>query len=286
MPFIWTYPAYPPDFPTEWQWTSTPWGMTVVGLVLVLMVMFVVAQYANRWKNAGLVDVFWALGFVGLAMLYGELGHGWQPRQLLVDGSLFFANFRLAMHLYKRFRRDHEDGRYAALRQGWQGKYNTAQIDQMFTAIILGQGFLISLLSLPIAMACPNPDPYFHSVEIAGGIVWLLGMFIAAKADSELAAFKRNNADKTAVCDTGLWALSRHPNYLGEWLTWVGYWLMACGSPYGVWTIFVPIIMYVLLRYLSGVGATESLALKTKGDTYKRYQERVPVFFPQWRKMG
>jgi steroid 5-alpha reductase family enzyme len=281
MPFVWTYPAYPPDFPPEWQWTSTPWGMMLIGLCLVMFVMSGVSIVANRWKNAGLVDIFWALGFVGLALLYGELGHGWQPRQLLVNGTLFIANFRLAMHLYKRFQPTVEDGRYAALRQSWMLTYSPSQINTMFTAVILGQGVLLTLLTAPIAMACPNPTPYFYPVEIMGGLVWLLGMIVAAVADNQLARFKRHNTDKQAVCDTGLWAYSRHPNYLGEWLTWVGYWLMACGSPYGVWSVFVPGAMYVLLRYLSGVGATESLALATKGEAYRRYQQRVPVFFPK-----
>ena len=280
--FVWTYPAYPPDYPDALQWTSTPWGMMGIGLVLVLIGMGFVAHYANKWKNAGLVDIFWALGFVGLAMLYGELGHGWQPRQLLVDAPLFFANLRLAFHLYKRFRREKEDGRYAALREDWQQKYSPRQVERMFTAIILGQGVLLTLLTAPIAIACPNPEPYFHTVELVGGVVWLAGFIIAAQADSQLAAFKRENTDKTAVCDTGLWGKSRHPNYFGEWLTWVGYWLMACGSPYGVYTVVVPLIMFVLLRYLSGVGATESLALKTKGDAYRQYQQQVPVFFPKW----
>ena len=53
--------------------------------------------------------------------------------------------------------------------------------------------------------------------------VALVGEFVA---DRQLKNFKLN-ASRGEVCNTGLWAWTRHPNYFCEWLTWVGFALLS-----------------------------------------------------------
>jgi steroid 5-alpha reductase family enzyme len=278
-----TYPAYPPDYPLQWKWAAGPWGMMAVAFAVVSLMMTGVTLLANRWKNAGLVDVAWALGFVLVASIYGTLGHGWQPRQALVTATLFTANLRLFWHLQKRFRRNfaEEDTRYKALRTQWQQHYSPAKVDQFFTMVFYGQGLLLVLLTMPVAFGCPDPTVGFSLGEYTGAGLWLVGMIFAAVADKQLSEFKERVTDRTAVCKEGLWALSRHPNYFGEWLTWLAYGLMGTGSPMGLWALWVPAVMFILLRYLSGVGATEAQALLRKGEAYRQYQQSTPVFFPK-----
>jgi steroid 5-alpha reductase family enzyme len=279
------YLAIPVSIPVGLHWTATPWGMLWVGFAVVSLMMTGVTLWATRHRNAGLVDVAWAAGFVLLAAVYVALGHGWPPRQALAAGLLAVANARLTWHLWQRFKRHPhtEDVRYAALRQVWLAKFGPLITQWLFVGVFYGQGVLLTLLTWPVVVCMPNPQRGFAPTEWLGALCWVVGMLVAAVADMQLAEFKqRTQYNSQLVCNQGLWGLSRHPNYVGEWLTWFGYWLVACGSPGGFATVWVPLVMYVLLRYLSGVGATEAQALLRKGEAYRQYQANTPVFFPTW----
>src|SRR5262249_44045583 len=102
--------------------------------------------------------------------------------------------------------------------------------------------------------------------------------------DLQLEKFKKDPANKGQTCQVGLWNYSRHPNYFFEWLIWVSYFLFACGSSHGIYSIICPAIMLYLLFKVTGIPATEAQALKSRGDQYRDYQKRVSVFVPWFPK--
>lgn len=55
----------------------------------------------------------------------------------------------------------------------------------------------------------------------------------------------------------GLWKYTRHPNYFGEALLWWGIYFIACSVKVGFATIYAPIIITILVRYISGVPLLE-----------------------------
>ena len=59
--------------------------------------------------------------------------------------------------------------------------------------------------------------------DAIGVLIAVVAIVGEAISDGQLSAFKRDPANKGKVCDTGLWALSRHPNYFFEWLHWLAY---------------------------------------------------------------
>jgi steroid 5-alpha reductase family enzyme len=83
------------------------------------------------------------------------------------------------------------------------------------------------------------------------------------------------------VCNRGLWAWSRHPNYFFEWLVWVAFFLFALPSPGGWAAIIGPIVILYLLLRVTGVPLAEQQSLRSKGDAYRRYQETTSAFFPR-----
>ena len=78
----------------------------------------------------------------------------------------------------------------------------------------------------------------------------------------------------------GLWRYSRHPNYFFEWLHWFAYVCLAVGSPLGWLAWSGPLLMYMFLRWISGIPWTEAQALRTRGDDYRAYQRDTPMLFP------
>jgi steroid 5-alpha reductase family enzyme len=190
-------------------------------------------------------------------------------------------SLRLGTHLYRRVMGHHpvEDGRYVQLRQDWAGNFTTKMFGffqlQAASVVLLGSGFLISAL---------NPEPRLHALEITGLALWLLALAGEALADRQLAAFKRNAGGRAAVCDTGLWRYSRHPNYFFEWLVWVAYFVFALASPWGWVAVIGPASILFLLLRVTGIPLTEEQSLRSKGAAYRRYQQTTSAFVPWFPK--
>ena len=130
-------------------------------------------------------------------------------------------------------------------------------------------------------LAARNPRP-LGAADVAALAV--LGVAIAgeAVADAQMRRFRANKANHGKVCDTGLWRLSRHPNYFFEWFGWVAYPLFAIGSGSALgWLAFSgPAFMYWLLVHVSGIPPLEERMLHSRGDAYRAYQAHTRPFLP------
>ena len=80
------------------------------------------------------------------------------------------------------------------------------------------------------------------------------------------------------MCKTGLWKYSRHPNYFGEALVWLGIYVMACSVEGGWITIWSPVLIFVLLRFVSGVPLVEDLYKDS--EEFKEWASVTNVFVP------
>ena len=258
-------------------------ALTLAALALVSLCLAFALLYllARRIDNYGLVDIAWSYAFGLIALLYALLGSGWTVRRALIASLALVWSARLGTHLAIRVIGHHpeEDGRYQQLRQDWAANF----VAKMFWFFQM-QAVSVVLLGAAFLLACLNPAPQIHPLEIAGTILWLIAISGEALADAQLAAFKRNPANKGKVCAVGLWHLSRHPNYFFEWLIWVSYFVFALASPWGWIAIVGPAsILYLLLR-VTGIPMTEEQSLRSRGDAYRRYQKTTSAFIPWFPK--
>jgi steroid 5-alpha reductase family enzyme len=46
-------------------------------------------------------------------------------------------------------------------------------------------------------------------------------------------------------------------------------------------SLLAPVLMYLVLRYATGVPPLEAAMVRRKGDAYRRYQEQVGVMLPR-----
>jgi steroid 5-alpha reductase family enzyme len=226
-------------------------------------------------NNAGIVDVLWAAGLALSAVFNGLFGPGAPAPRLLVAmlGGVWGA--RLAAHLWIRVRTEPEDGRYRALRAHWgPGQLKWFGLFQF-------QAMLIALFSIPFAAAAANPATHFAWLAIAVG-VWNVSVLGESRADHQLARFRAIPANRGKTCRAGLWRYSRHPNYFFEWLHWFSYVALSIGA-HSLWICLSgPALMYVFLRWISGVPYTEAQALRTRGEDYRQYQRTTSVLIPWW----
>ena len=250
----------------------------LIGMSTLFAVSFAVAR---RLNNYGIVDIVWSYSFGGLGLFYAFFGAGWIVRKAVFATMVMVWSVRLGTHLGRRVISHHpvEDGRYVQLRKDW-ARHFTVKMGAFFqmqalSVVVLGAAFFIVNL---------NPTPQLHWLEITGATLWLLAVAGEARADAELATFKRNQSNRGLVCRIGLWRYSRHPNYFFEWLIWVSFFVFALASPWGWVAAIGPLsILYLLLR-VTGIPLTEEQSLRSKGDAYSHYQKTTSAFIPWFPK--
>jgi steroid 5-alpha reductase family enzyme len=255
-----------------------PWYALGVLWIAMVVVMALGWAWQQRTRNAGIVDALWAAGLAGGAAWLAASGTGapWPRVALAACGGLW--GLRLARHLWRRVRGEAEDGRYRALRERWQGS------GAKFFAFFQFQALLVPLFALPFVAVAANPVDGPTPWLVLGVLVWIASVAGEAQADAQLARFRADPGNRGRTCRDGWWRWSRHPNYFFEWLHWFAYVALAVGSPLAWLAWSGPVLMYVFLRWLSGVPFTEQQALRTRGEDYRAYQRDTPMFFPWFPK--
>jgi steroid 5-alpha reductase family enzyme len=251
--------------------------VVLLALGLMVLVMGGVWLLSRRLRNATVVDVAWSLNFTLLAIVFAVVGTGDAARRVAVAAGAATWSLRLGLHLWSRVAREHprEDGRYASLRERW----GASAEPRMFTFFQL-QGLLNVILALPFLLACHDPRPLGQAADLVAAALLLTAVAGEMTADRQLESFKADPAHRGQVCRVGLWAWSRHPNYFFEWLAWCAWAVLAWSAPYGPMALVAPALMLFFLLRVTGIPATESHALRSRGEAYRQYQREVSAFVP------
>jgi len=251
---------------------------TLNGVFFYVTLWFLISLLVNRNDVA---DLAWGLGITFVAMLCFLAVHTYDVRIAIMAGLTFMWGTRLTLHITERYLRSGgEDYRYQAWRRAWQPWF----MPRSYTQVFLLQGLLMVVIGYPFIHAAHYAGEPWGVLETFGIMVWLLGFTLEAVADRQLRTFLRNPANRGSICSTGLWGISRHPNYLGEALIWWGIGIMALGTPWGIIALIGPLTITFLLRFVSGVPLLEKKAMKNAA--YKAYAEQVPVFVPTLRSLS
>jgi len=251
-------------------------ALAVAGLFLVAA-MGVAWSVQRRTGNSGWIDTIWSFSagiacLIGLMLLQAPPGRRWLLAALVATWSL-----RLGAHILQRTSRTVDDPRYANLMQTW----GAAAAFRLFLFLQI-QALAGLVLVLCVLLAASAPQTGFSPATLALAGLALLALAGEALADAQMAAAKRT-LPPGSLCETGLWSISRHPNYFFEWLFWLAVSGLALAPPVG-WhaalALAAPAMMYALLRHGSGVPHLEAHLQRTRPEAFARYAARVPVFFP------
>jgi steroid 5-alpha reductase family enzyme len=121
--------------------------------------------------------------------------------------------------------------------------------------------------------------------SVIGALLWLFGFIFEVAADAQKSRFNADPANKGKFIQTGLWARSRHPNYFGEIVLWIGVAVIAVPVLQGwQWVAMIsPIFVTLLLTRVSGIPLLEKKADKKWGgqEDYESYKKKTPVLIPK-----
>lgn len=257
----------------NWAW------LLLIGGALASVLMLVLWAVQLRTRNAGPVDVAWSAGIGGLTAIFALLTEGYTPRRVLVAAMTVFWSIRLAVYLWKRVRREPEDGRYQKLR-----KEKGDGAARWFFWFYQFQAALVLLFAIPPLVAMRVPIDHLTPFDCLAVVIWLIAVAGESIADYQLGIFRAAPANRGRTCRTGLWRYSRHPNYFFEWVHWFAYVAIAAPAPLGWLTLLGPALMLFFLFKMTGVPPTEARALASRGDDYRDYQRNTSVFIPWFPK--
>jgi steroid 5-alpha reductase family enzyme len=252
----------------RWELWLVGWGASALLLVALYL-------WQRRTRDATAVDAGWGGALALCALLYGLLAPGCLAQKLAICVPVGVENLRIASLVRNRLGKG-EDGRYQELRRRWRGK---GREQRTFAIFYQAQALLAAGLSVPALLGSFNGDRLGVLAWI-GLALWLVAASLESLADRQLAAFRRDLANKGGVMDRGLWRYSRHPNYFFQTLTWVAYALIAVAAPWGWIAFFAPALILYLVLFVTGVPPAEESSLRSRGDAYRAYQARTSVFVP------
>ena len=247
-------------------------ALCVAGALIIQWLAFIPAYMKQTEK---FYDITGSVTYITALVVAVVLTPDVDSRSFLLFGLIAVWAVRLGSFLFLRIRAAGEDRRFR-------------EIKKSFGRFLLAwslQGLWISF-SLAAALAAITSTLKLDLDLFAaiGALVWLTGFSLEVIADRQKSAFNAKAENKGKFIHTGLWAWSRHPNYFGEIVLWVGITIIALPILRGwQWvTLISPIFVTILLTRISGIPMLEDRADKKWGGQpeYESYKAKTSILIP------
>lgn len=243
-------------------------------LWIVLGYFFIFFVVGTIIKNNSIVDIGWGLGFVvssGILFVLSEKS----VSQIILFVMVSFWGLRLFVHILRRNLFEEEDFRYKNWRKAW-GKW---VVPRAFLQVYMLQGTLMYLIGSSIFYLMIY-NGTFGVLSYIGIALFLMGYFFEVIGDHQLRAFLKQK-ERPPLLTTGLWSITRHPNYTGEGLIWIGIFITVLGVGAPWYLIISPIVINSVLLFISIPILEEKMS---KREGWEAYAKKVNAYIPWLKK--
>ena len=255
-------------------------GVPVFSLAVIIAfaIQWIAFVPAYMRQTEKFFDITGSLTYISVAIIAALLSSDLDGRSMLLVVLIGVWAARLGTFLFRRIHKAGKDVRFDVLKPSFIRFLNVWTI----------QGLWVSLtLAAALAAITTSTREDLGVFALVGALIWVVGFAIEVLADAQKSRFRSDPANKGRFMNTGLWARSRHPNYFGEIVLWIGIAVIALPVLSGwQWvTLISPVFVFLLLTRVSGVPMLEKRADKEWGgqDEYEAYKERTPVLVPRLR---
>ena len=263
---------------------------SAIAVISAVAIIFLGSMICN---NSSVFDPYWSIApplmvaFYFVAILQSAFiihAPGYVMRDLWAGspriGILFILTLIYAIRLTWNFLRGwpglmHEDWRYAGFRENTGKAYWLVSFSgiHFFPALMVFGG------TLSIWVTVVQGFRPLNMVDLAALLVTGGGILLEAVADRQLRSFVAENRENGRTMDKGLWALSRHPNYLGEILFWWGLWLFALAANPSFWWVIIGPVAISLMFVFASIPMIEKRLLRRRKN-YDAYIKKVSMLIP------
>lgn len=253
-------------------------GVPVFGLCVALAYLIQWAVFVPSFlrQTEKLFDLTGSLTYLSLIALALALGHDLDARAMLLSAMVVIWALRLGTFLYRRIQRAGKDDRFDELKPSFS----------RFLAVWTIQALWVTNTCAAALIGITTTVRVELDVWAAVGFsVWAVGFGVEVVADAQKSRFSANESNRGTFIQTGLWARSRHPNYFGEIMLWVGVLVTTLPVLRGwQWiALLSPAFVALLLMRVSGIPLLEKKADERWGGQadYEAYKKRTPVLIPR-----
>jgi len=245
----------------------------VVLLIFIIQWLVFIPSFINRTEH--FFDLTGSLTFISAVLFTLMAIPEIYLRDIIITLLVVIWATRLGSFLFFRVRNDGGDGRFDIMKTKFWWFLMTWNIQGMWVFLSLAAGLAAMTSSEKV-----ETDIFLF----IGTLIWILGFSIEVVSDNQKSKFRSNPENKDKFITTGIWSWSRHPNYFGEILLWIGITVIALPVLQG-WqfvTLISPIFIIILLTQISGVRLLELRGKKKWGDDeeYKNYIKKTSVLIP------
>jgi steroid 5-alpha reductase family enzyme len=263
------------------QGSSRIAGIPVFGLLvgLAFLIQWLVFIPAYLRQTEKFFDLTGSLTYITVATAALLLSSAMDARTILVWALVVIWAVRLGTFLFRRIRKAGKDDRFDEIKPDFFRFLNVWTIQGLWVT------FTLAAALVTITSANRKELDMFALVGLA---VWLGGFAVEVTADAQKSRFNADPQNKGKFIQTGLWSRSRHPNYFGEIVLWLGVAVIALPILQGwQWiAIISPIFVTLLLTRVSGIPLLEKKADQKWGGQaeYEAYKKSTPVLIPRLGK--
>ena len=214
-----------------------------------------------------------------LNSLFSSGYEGLNPYTYLIGAMVILWSLRLGMFLFKRVKDVGQDIRFIEMKKDFFWFFMTWTLSGLWVFLT----YVAGLSAMTSVNLIENMSSYHFTFMFIGFFIWVLGFVIEIFADNQKKIFRKNHDNKNKFISSGLWAWSRHPNYFGEIILWLGISIIALPSMEGgeFLGLISPIFVYVLLTKISGIPMLEKSSDSKWGldEDYIKYKNTTPILF-------
>ena len=249
-----------------------------LGVVMAFSIQWIAFVPAMLKRTEKFFDLVGSITYLLVILLSLALVPEADLRSYLLAAMVCIWAGRLGSFLFIRIHKAGSDQRFDKLKNSF------VQFIGAWTLQGLWVTFTMAAALAGITSAKPEP---IGALALFGTLIWLTGFLLEAIADHQKSAFKKDPENRDSFIQSGLWSISRHPNYLGEIILWVGVSIVAIPVLQGwQWAMLSsPFFVASLLIRVSGIPLLEKKADEKWGgqSDYESYKKRVAVLVPKIR---
>lgn len=260
------------------QGGSTVAGIPLFGFLvgLAMLIQWLAFIPAYRQQTEKFYDITGSITYLLVVTLALVLSPGLDARGLMLWTLVVVWALRLGSFLFRRIQKAGRDDRFDDIKPSFIRFLNAWTIQGLWVT------FTMAAALVAITTTARKELDIF---AVVGFLVWAFGFGIEVIADTQKSRFNADPANKGKFIQTGLWSRSRHPNYFGEIVLWIGVTLIALPLLQGwQWVALIsPVFVTLLLTRISGVPLLETKSDKKWGGqaAYEAYKKTTPVLIPK-----
>jgi steroid 5-alpha reductase family enzyme len=245
-----------------------------VGLAYLIQWLVFIPSYLLQTEK--FFDLTGSITYISVITIALFFSIGADGRSILLWALVVIWAVRLGTFLFRRIRKAGKDDRFDEIKPSFIRFLNVWTIQGLWVTFTMAAAL--------VAITTTNRKE-LDLFALVGFLVWAFGFSIEVIADSQKSRFSANPDNKGKFIQTGLWSRSRHPNYFGEIVLWIGVAVIAIPVLQGwQWIALIsPVFVTLLLTRVSGVPLLEKKADKKWGgqEDYESYKKRTPVLIPR-----